>query len=124
MTVQTIKAQRVWAVTSETAAGALYRVVCNDGVWTCDCNDHYYRGHECKHIREVKAQQSPRAVERDEPTDLELAYGITPQRTRSPRRTTVSDEARAAMLASLMGKPVELSGNRVAAGGFLLNLPE
>lgn len=57
MTVQTISKHRVWAVTSETTLGALYRVVNHNGEWTCDCPDCFYRGHECKHIREVKAQQ-------------------------------------------------------------------
>lgn len=24
------------------------------GTWTCECDDHAYRHHECKHIRRVK----------------------------------------------------------------------
>lgn len=45
----------IYYVTSERDETLKYLVACDyDDGWWCGCDDHYYRKHECKHIRAVK----------------------------------------------------------------------
>ena len=45
----------VWMVQSQSDTGVKYEVVDGD-VWSCECEDHKYRGVECKHIYAVKTK--------------------------------------------------------------------